>query len=254
MLLIAELIQSYPQASEFILPLKHSDQRLFLQLLIESVILEIGQSTEIINSANAIFLSTMNANTSDACNELLVQIIQDTLNNTLKVATKDAELGRDEGKEFCQKITTLTKFLSLLRDICLANIIRENSKRTFIHIVHDKNLLLEFVKAIRLLPINQSQVAEAINAILRLFDNFSQSIGVAKAAISNSSASNEEAPQPSLSSPPTNSTQATNDQPTSSSAAQNQPPNPQVEVQNRMEIPDDNGDAQVMLEVFEVDY
>jgi hypothetical protein len=27
-----------------------------------------------------------------------------------------------------------------------------------------------------------------------------------------------------------------------------------VEVQNRMEIPDDNGDAQVMLEVFEVDY
>jgi hypothetical protein len=116
LLIVAELIRSYPQAVETIIGLEHNE-RSFLQLLLESIVLDAKQSTEMIVAANAVFFSTMNATNSPECDEKMVQIIQNSLHNVVNsVASKEVELSKDESKEFCQKLTTLTKFTNLLKD------------------------------------------------------------------------------------------------------------------------------------------
>jgi hypothetical protein len=115
LLIVAELVRSYPESANEILNLRHND-RLFLQLLLETIILDGKQTTEMLVSANSVFFSVMNANNSTECNETMVQIVQAGLKGVLQsVASKD-ELSKDEGKEYCQKLTTLTKFVGLLKD------------------------------------------------------------------------------------------------------------------------------------------
>lgn len=116
LLIVAEMIRSYPQAADSIITLEHNE-RSFLQLLLESIVLDAKQSTEIIVAANAVFFSTMNANNNGECDEKMVNIIQNSLHNVVhSVASKEVDLTKDESKEFCQKLTTLTKFTNLLKD------------------------------------------------------------------------------------------------------------------------------------------
>lgn len=61
------------------------------------------------------------------------------------------------------------------------NLSREGQHVTFVHMVHDRCLLLDFVRAIRLLPLNRTQVADAVNSVVRILEEYSRSIGVIKA-------------------------------------------------------------------------
>lgn len=117
LLLIAELIRSYPQASDTILTLQH-DGRSFLELLLGTIILDAKQTTEMIVAANAVFFSEcINASNLTECNESMVEIIKKALNCVVHtIASKEEELSKEEAKEYCQKITTLTKFTNLLKD------------------------------------------------------------------------------------------------------------------------------------------
>lgn len=116
LLLIAELIRSYPQTAETVLSLKHSDHS-FLQLLLESIILDSKQNSEMVVAANAVFVSTsLSAQNTTECNETLVQIIQSTLHNVVQSAASKDEMNKEEGKSFCQKLKTLTQFTNLLKD------------------------------------------------------------------------------------------------------------------------------------------
>ena len=63
-----------------------------------------------------------------------------------------------------------------------SNLSREGQHVTFVHIVHDRLLLLDFVRAIRKLPLNRSQVAEAANSVVRVLEEYTRSIGIIKSA------------------------------------------------------------------------
>lgn len=128
MSIIAELIRSYPESGDRILASRHN-YRQFLQSLLENIILD-RRPNETVVAANSIFFSIMNANNSTECNETMVEIVQATLRNVLQsVASKTTELTKDEGKDFCQKATTLTKFMNLLKDcnplVSLFSFVRE---------------------------------------------------------------------------------------------------------------------------------
>lgn len=115
LLIIAELVRSYPESASVILKLRHNDQ-LFLQLLLENIILDGKQSAEMIVSANSVFYGVMNANNTMECDETMVQIVQTGLTSVLQSVASKEELSKEEGKEYCQKLTTLTKFVGLLKD------------------------------------------------------------------------------------------------------------------------------------------
>lgn len=116
LLIVAELIRSYPQSANMILNLRHNEH-LFLQLLLENIILDGKQTAEMSVSANSVFYSVMNANNTTECNETMVQIVRASLKSVLQsIASKETELSKEDGKEYCQKLTTLTKFVGLLKD------------------------------------------------------------------------------------------------------------------------------------------
>ncbi|KAI6200655.1 HECT-type E3 ubiquitin transferase [Aphelenchoides besseyi] len=177
-LFISELIRSFPLASEILLDRQEDDVR-FLQWIIEKLMLNDVQNTEQIVTCNALFLSLMTANSSPKCCEILVEILQNTLTNLVHLTEQTSD-ANDNGKQFCDRINTLTKFMAILRDCCTNNVTHDRIQSTFIHVVHDRNLLLDFAHAIRRLPLDYPHVAETANSVLRMMEEYARSIGIVK--------------------------------------------------------------------------
>lgn len=114
--------------------------------------------------------------------------------------------------------------------------------------MHDKSLLLEFIKAIRLIPLNQQQSGDTASAVFKFFEEFSRSIGMAKADIAAREfvANNEANAQPaSDTNQPANA--AANAQPDNNAPAEanpDQPPN------NEQPNPLEGNAQQLMMDIF----
>lgn len=111
---LAELCRTYPQAAELISHRKCGEVYL-LQWLLEKLMLDNLRNTELQVATKAVFVTLLNVHNTPECNSVVVEVVRDTLANiTHEAATKqDNEAA---SKAFCERISALAKFLSLLKE------------------------------------------------------------------------------------------------------------------------------------------
>ncbi|CAD5226865.1 unnamed protein product [Bursaphelenchus xylophilus] len=176
---VAELCRTYSEAAEIITRKEHNGIS-FLRWILEKVMLENLKKNELQVAGKAVFVTLLNVKNTPECNEVIAEVVKDTLNSIVKNAPNQDGI-ESEKKAFCERLTAMARFLSLLKEcskVKSGGTNRDQREQFFIRKVDAKNLLVSFAHTLWFLPLKESYVAEAANSLLRVFEEFSRSIGV----------------------------------------------------------------------------